>query len=302
MPRTLTCLTLAVALAASLPLHAAARTDEKAAEILNAAREALGGEARLAEVQSITAKGTHRRTMGEMQIDGETEITIALPDKYVRAQSDSIMGNTVNREAGFAGDEPVDRTQSLGGHGGGMVFRAIGPGGQEPDPEARKALMLRAQRAEFSRLLLGWLLTAPAFMDATFTYGGEAESPDGRAHVLDVAGRDDFAVKLFIDQETKRPIMLTFMAPQPVMRVVRGEPATPKHPGTTPGDIERRLREEGPPPIVETQWFFDDYRNVDGVWLPHRLTRAANGEPTEELQLERIRINEAIKASTFRSK
>jgi hypothetical protein len=302
MHRTLTCLALAVSLAVSLPLNAAERADEKATQILKASREALGGEARLAGVQSIVAKGRHRRTMGEMQIDGDTEITISLPDKYLRGQSDTIMGNIVNREVGFAGDELVDRTQSLGGRGGTMVFRPMGPGGQQLDPEARKAMMLRAQRAELSRLLLGWLVATPEFMEATFTYAGEAESPDGRAHVLEVVGRDNFAAKLFIDQMTNRPVMLTYMAPQPVMRIMRGGPGGPGRSGVTPDDVERQAREQGPPPTVEMQWFFEDYQEVGGVWLPHRLSRAADGEPIEELEIERFRVNDAIKASTFQTK
>jgi hypothetical protein len=298
MPSFLTCLTVAAALALSPPVHATTG-DAKAVEILTAARAALGGEASLAAVESIVATGTHRRTMGEAQMNGETEITIVLPDKYLRAQSDTMMGATVNREIGFAGDALLDRTQSLGGHGGTVVM-AMGPGGQRLDPEAMKAVMLRNQRAEFSRLLLGWLVAAPAFLDATFTYGGVAESPDGRAHVVEVRGADDFAAKLFIDQESHRPLMLTYMAPRPMVRVMRGGPGGGR--GATPDAIERQIREDRPSPLVEHQWFFDEYRKTGGIWLPHRLTRAVNGEPAEELELDRIRLNEPIKPATFATK
>ncbi|HSL20465.1 MAG TPA: hypothetical protein VK886_02950 [Vicinamibacterales bacterium] len=298
--------TLVAALALLIPPAAlASDADQKSQEVLKAAREALGGEEKLASIRTVTAKGKHRRMMGEMQIAGETEIALALPDKYVRSQTDTMMGNTMTREAGFNGETPLERVNSMGG-GHAMVVRMGGPGGPgaPADPEARRAAMLRNQRAESARLTLGWLLSAPALPGATFTYAGEAESPDGRAHVIDVKAGDGFAARLFIDQQSSRPLMLTYMAPQPIVRVMRQGPgeARPRQPHAGADEIAREIHAQGPPPVVEHQLFFDDFREVDGVWLPHRISRSIKGEPAEELELEKIRINDDIKASTFEAK
>ena len=59
----------------------------------------------------------------------------------------------------------------------------------------------------------------------TYTYGGQAESPDGKADIIDVTGPDDFKVRLFVDTETHLPLMLTYMEPEArmVMRTVGRE-------------------------------------------------------------------------------
>lgn len=298
--------TLAATLIAAAPAVAQnSKEAAKAEDVLRAAREALGGADRIAAIRTLVATGKHRRTMGETQVNGETEIAVEFPDKYLRAQTDQIFGNSVTLEMGFNGEQPLQHSSSHGGAGGGAVIRMAGPGGAgpggvPPDPEAMKAAMLRAQRADFARIMLGWLATAPDYLGATFSYAGEAESPDGRADVIEIKGQSDFAAKLFIDQATHRPLMLTYMGARPQIRVVRSEgPRDEQARNRRTEEIAREAQAAGPPPQVEMQVYFDDYRKVGGVWLPHRISRAANGEPSEELEFEKIRVNEPIKPSTF---
>jgi hypothetical protein len=253
--------------------------------------------------------------MGQIQANGETEISVALPDKYLRSQTDQIFGNSVTIEMGFNGEEVLRHTNSMdGGHGGGAVIRLGGPGGPgapgaSPDPAAMKAAMLRAQKADFARMLLGWLATAPDYLEATFAYAGEAESPDGRADVIDIKGKDNFAAKLFIDRQSHRPLMLTYMGAQPMVRVVRSERPPqgtshqrPEGAARRAEEAARQVEREGPPPMVEMQVYFDDYRKVGGVWLPHRISRSVNGETNEEIEFGKIRVNDEIKPSTFDAK
>lgn len=305
---------LVLALLAGAPLAGGqdkpATNSAKADAILNAARKALGAD-RLATLKGLTAKGKHRRSMGEMQASGETELDITFPTKYLRSQTDEIFGNTITLETGFDGEEPVQRSNAVGG-GPNVVFRMGGPGGpgaEAADPAALKAAQLRAQHADFARLMLGWFATAPAFMDATYAYTGEAESPDGRADVIDIRGRDGFAAQLFIDQQTHRPLMLAYKGAQPMVRVVRsggpggqvqhgqqgqhGQPdggqaaqAAPRR----PEDVAREAVAQGPPPVVDLQWYFEDYRKVGDVWLPHRMSRSVNGQPNEEIEFDRIQV------------
>lgn len=281
-----------------------AASSAKADAILDAARKALGAD-RLATLRGLTAKGKHRRSMGDMQATGETELDITFPTKYLRSQTDEILGNTITLETGFDGEEPVQRSNAVGG-GPNVVFRMGGPGGPggaPADPAALKAAQLRTQRADFTRLMLGWFATAPGFMDATYSYTGEAESPDGRAEVIEIRGKDGFVAQLFIDQQTHRPLMLAYKGAQPMVRVMRsgapgghaqhgqpdvGQPAqgTPRR----PEDIAREAVPQGAPPVVDMQWYFDDYRKVGDVWLPHRMSRSVNGQPNEEIEFDKIQI------------
>src|SRR5207245_10036371 len=55
-----------------------------AGAILAAARQALGGEKKLAAVKSFAATGRTRQVRGENLVPIEFEIFVELPDKYLR--------------------------------------------------------------------------------------------------------------------------------------------------------------------------------------------------------------------------
>lgn len=297
--RTLTYLPIVV-LALSLGASPVAAQDARAEAVLNATRHALGGVEKLAAIKGLTAKGTHHRSMGDIQATGDTQIDVTLPDKYLRSQTDQIFGSSVTIETGFDGEEPVQRSNSVGG-GPNVVFRMAGPGGSggpAEDPAVIKANQLRAQHADFARLMLGWFATAPAFMESTYSYAGVAESPDGRADIIEIKGKDQFAARLFIDQQTHRPLMLTYMGVKPMVRVMRssgggGHGAPAPSAGEEARRADQAVREattQEPPPLVEMQLYFDDYRQVGGVWLPHHISRSINGETNEEIDFQKIQI------------
>src|SRR5688572_7307653 len=78
-------LVLLFAATASHPMEGLAQgAADRAAAVLAEARKALGGEERLAAVKAIRAAGEFRRSMGEMQMDGELEILLETPDKLRR--------------------------------------------------------------------------------------------------------------------------------------------------------------------------------------------------------------------------
>jgi outer membrane lipoprotein-sorting protein len=49
-----------------------------------------------------------------------------------------------------------------------------------------------------------------------------------------------------------------------------------------------------------TQMFLSDYKVVNGLKLPHLITRGANGETAEELVIKNYRVNPNFKADTFK--
>mgnify|MGYP003693929737 CR=1 FL=1 len=57
-----------------------------------------------------------------------------------------------------------------------------------------------------------------------------------------------------------------------------------------------------PPQIVDIQMFLDDYKSVDGVMLPHHISRSIDGKPNEEWTFKTIKLNPAFKPDTFSGK
>ena len=50
---------------------------------------------------------------------------------------------------------------------------------------------------------------------------------------------------------------------------------------------------------VEYRLFYADYKTFDGVKLPTRIQRMVDGLPTEEVSLEKVKVNSKISASAF---
>jgi hypothetical protein len=65
----------------------------------------------------------------------------------------------------------------------------------------------------------------------------------------------------------------------------------------------RRRMEQMPPPAPSTvNLFLADYKNVDGVMIPHRLTQSIDGKPVEEWTIEEAKVNPVLKADFFEKK
>src|SRR4029078_6332434 len=71
-------------------------------------------------------------------------------------------------------------------------------------------------------MMLGWFATAHPAAHAEYTFAGEAESPDGKAYVIDVKNADNFSARLFIDEQNNLPLMVTYKGPQPRMMTAGG--------------------------------------------------------------------------------
>lgn len=278
-----------------------AAADEKAAEILVQARKALGGE-KLDTLQGLAAEGTYRRLLGEREMSGDIELALQLPDKYLRMETIGLdPSNPMRRFSGFNGSTVIESTS---GGGGGMMFRTMtgpGPDGRELTPEEREQRRLRMIQRDFGRLLV--VLTAgstPAF-PLEYTWAGVAESDDGKADVLDVKGPDDFAARLFVDQATHLPLMLSYREPMPRFQQFRGDRAQPP----SREEIEKRMAEmraAGPPPLADVQLYVSDHEKIGGVLLPRTVRRSVDGKTVEELQLAKLQVNPAFKADKFEKK
>jgi hypothetical protein len=279
---------------------ARAAGDTKAAELLAQARAALGGDAKLAKVQGLSAAGTYQRELGDRQLNGEITIDFELPDRMVRTDSMNPIGDaTIVMLQGVNGDRVLRNSRTIGG-GPGMVFRVAPPAtGSDAEGQA-----LRNARAELARLSLAMLLASPKSMPVEFTYGGEAEADEGKADVVDAKGDGSFAARIFLDQKSHRPLMLQYRGAAPRMVVQTRRADGPPPAGAPEGRGDHGLGPESmpPPQIVDIQMFLDDYKPVDGVMLPHHISRSIDGKPNEEWTFKTIKLNPAFKPDTFSGK
>jgi hypothetical protein len=175
------------------------------------------------------------------------------------------------------------------------------PPGPAPGSDA-EAQALKNSRAEMARVTLAFLLSAPQSMGLEFGYGGEAEAADGKADVITVKGPGSFLAQMFLDKATHRPLMLAYKGVAPQMRVqTQRGPAPTTAPPHSSGD-DAGAGAPVAPPLVDISMFLDDYKAVDGVMLPHHITRSVDGQTNEEWTFTAIKVNPAFKADTFSAK
>ncbi|HUF24772.1 MAG TPA: hypothetical protein VMN81_11630 [Vicinamibacterales bacterium] len=347
-------LLLIVAIAAAASLAQPALAQDKAADVLAAMRQAIGG-GKLDSLRTFSLEAATARNIGERQLTTEVELYLDIPDKYLRVENVTApIARTMT--SGFNGDKVIVPAGgamggmpmvtfsggggAVGGGGRGMTIatridgaRGGGAGGTgEMTPEQRAmmdASIIRSQRVELSRLMLGWFGTAHPALKATYTYAGEAESPDGKAHVISIKADGGFDAKLFIDQATNIPLMLTYEAPEPrVITRTAGAPAgapvvaggggtrgggagapPPPPPPPPPGGQTQMTQEEiqkeieamrnQPRKMIEHRVYFGDWKEVDGIQFPHSLQRATGETTTEEWTISKVKVNPKIDAKKF---
>jgi hypothetical protein len=233
----------------------------------------------------------------------------------------------------LAGETAWEDMQNRDGMAGGMqVMLRTGPPGQELNPEQVEQARLRRMRTEFNRYLLAFLGGGTLQP----TYVAVAEAPEGKADVLEVKNDAGQTVRLFVDQATHLPLMLQYQEVRPriMMRPGgpggpggrrggpgqgargaggttgapgAGTPAPPPHgaeEGQRPRPEEIRQRMEAMPPPVPSNvtLYLADFKEVDGVLLPHRLTQAVDGKTLDEWTVEKIKVNPSVKADLFDKK
>jgi hypothetical protein len=238
--------------------------------------------------------------MGRMEVSGELNYELILPDKMIKTETMNPMPSIEITRIEAINGEDVWEDQQRSGGGGGIVMIRQGSAGA--DPQQAQEMMRHAVRSDFSRLLIGWLLTTPSSFPVEFSFAGEAESPDGKADVLEVKGPNGFAARLFLDQKSHHPLMLTYQGRKPRVVTQRMAPGAPK----SPEEIEKQKKEMEAEiaqlPVVEFRIYLSDYREVDGVLFPHKLIRATEDEVNEEFEIKNVKINPPLKPEKFAKK
>jgi hypothetical protein len=307
------------------------------AQVLSAAREALGGEKNLAAVQTFVATGRTRQIRGNNLVPIEFEISCELPDKFVRKDEVPAQDTDLTM-TGFRGDDLIQFPQAPPGRVGGPPappgrdtplptgrggaappVDGRGRGGPPPSPMQQR---LASIKQDFARLMLGTFATSFPSYPLTFKYAAQGEAPEGRADILDVTGPANFAARLVVQRDTHLPVMLTWQVPATNVIVrLPGQPLPdPLPPGAviieapappaaaarqdergqytaTVANLRRQALAQAKP--VEYRMYYADFRNVGGVKWPFRIRRAIAGETVEETTFDRIRINVKIDPRKF---
>jgi hypothetical protein len=302
----------------------------KADAVVAEARKALGGADKLSAVKRLQVNGTTRRANGNFNLEGDTEIFLEPPDKFRRNESltlggggsgidrtEILNGNEFSSEVSgdFGGRGRGRFGGGLPGAGGGATAGGDGRGAPTPEQQERlRDFQRRNLQSEVSRLLIALLVTS----DTPFRWIGTAQAPEGSADVLEVKTPDGVATRVFIDAMTHMPLMLTWTGPAGRGFGGRGgqgrraqgasDQASPPPEGRA-GDQPpaagsadqaqgRRGRgAQGPPATLEMH--LAEYKAVNGIKLPHLITRGASGETNEEWVIKSYKINPNLKANTF---
>ena len=297
---------------------------DRVSGIIAGARKALGGEDKVAGLKTLTAEGPFRRSMGGRDMEGTVTVTLARPDKMHRleeiAMGGMVGGPTIERTMVLNGTTSWEDTQNRGGMGGGMRIMMAGPGqgpgGGTMTEEQLNEARVRRMRVQMNRLTAALLADAGTqWVDA-----GIAESPDGKADILETKEETGRTLRLFIDQDTKLPLMIQYQDPKPMVMINggpgrgpggRGGPPPPPgapgdgpRPQMTPEEMQKRMEEmrRNPPPLGTYALHLSDFKKVDGIMLPHKIETSLDGEPNEEWTIEKYKINSTIKADLWNKK
>ena len=304
---------------------------DRVAGIISAARKALGGEDKIAGLKTLTAEGPFRRSMGGRDMEGTLIVTLGRPDKMHRLEEmqmgGMVGGPVIERTMAVSGASSWEDTQNRGGMGGGMRIMMAGPGqgpgGGTLTPEQINEARTRRMRVQMHRLTAALLADAGTqWVDA-----GIAESPDGKADILECKEETGRTLRLFIDQDTKLPLMVQYQDPKPMVMVAGGRgpggPGGPPPPPPPPGgapvpggpplpppapmsqeEMQKRVEEmrRNPPPLGTYAIHLSEFKKVDGIMLPHKLETSLDGEPNEEWTIEKFKVNPSIKADLWEKK
>jgi hypothetical protein len=329
---------LLAVLAVGISSAVSAQDAAKGTALMTAARQAIGGDSRLKAVKTLQVTGTFRRVIDGNDTEGDFDVFLELPDKYLRSEKtgtpgqpsmetiEALVGTEVRdvvrggggragRGGGASGggddasggDDGSPRAEggdapSAGGDDRGAAGQqgdanaaAVRPGrgAAGADPDAQR----RARQADVARLVTMWLLTT----DVPMTWIGVAQSPDGKADVLEARFADGQPTHLFLDLVSHMPLMQQW----------QGEPASAGGPGGRRGGGGQRGRgrepaaeagsqgQGGPSAPIRFEMTFSDHRAVSGIRLPYVITKGINGQTVERWTIRNYRVNPSFNSGTF---
>lgn len=302
------------------------KSDEKALALIEQARQAIGGDANIKNVLSLSAVGKATKTFNfegaQKSEQGDWELNMQFPNKLGKmmklrtedkgtgdktgsfdrkvvvinkSEGDKIIvrnGEELPKEGTFtirkrSSDDKGGQTEETGTYD---IKRVAA------DDELRSKFDKMEQNDLF-RTTFSLLLTAPQGIEAEYIYAGEG-SVDGNSCDIIEARNGGSSVKLFLDKSSHLPRMLSYTDAKPMMfffKMKKDDAANTEE----NGDVKTFQRKLEAPQSAEYQIKFSDYRSVNGVLLPHVWTQTVEGRADETIEISGYEINPANIAEKF---
>ncbi len=308
------------------------KSDERALALIRQARIAIGGDANIASVRSLTAKGNAVHTFNfdgtNASQTGDFEINLALPNQFskmMKLRLENISGDgtkqIVNEEHKVViikrgdGDKTVFNSGDKDGaaknkvvivkNGDGKIetedVRPTGDGNNRLVKEMRvvKGNGENHHQNEFLRTMLSLFLTAPEGVDVSYFYVGAGDVDGTACEIVEAKTGNDSVAKIYLSQSTKLPVMMSYqgMNLPKVIKINRED----IKPSSDNKDVKVFVGEIDAPTLAEINVKFSDYRTVGGLQLPFAWTQTANGKTAETVSIESYEINPANIAEKFQN-
>jgi hypothetical protein len=301
-----------------------------AREILDQTRAALGGDAALNAVRSLSGSGDFRNGSGGAEVSGEFQLELMLPDKLMRTMkwSPSQAAKVTNVEAlngdqvwtdshmkqpqQILGDGPVTiggmgrgSGRSGGGMGrGGGGRRSTGssggngkqPGIHGPAPELGAGTDNQQIHADYACLIMVLLLHSPDLSQAEFIHTSDDDINGAKADLLKIVAGNGLEISLAIDQKTHRPITASYKLSMTDAKAGQLQDPDKAEKETATGSG-----------ITEVQIYFSEYKAVTekglgDIWLPYQISKTRNGQTVEDMHIKKFQLNPNLKSKQFEKK
>lgn len=316
------------------------KSDERALAVIAQARQAIGGDEAIKNVRSMAITGNATQTFtidGVPRTEqGNLEIAFQLPGQFnkmlkIGTQRDGANGElrketkvfvmTKDADKNVLQDEAADAKRKV------FVVKNDGEGKniltdkEIADGNFKRIIkhdvltdISRMRHNELFRTTFALLLSAPEGLDASYNYAGEA-SVDGNNCDVILAQSGGSSFKLFIDQSTHLPLMMSYQGAIPLVFNLRKEEVEAGGDGKmknfiiNPDGSQNEIKDgkvkiitrklDAPEANAEYQVKFSDYRSVNGVQFPYKWTQTVNGQPDQNVDVVSYEINPANIADKF---
>jgi hypothetical protein len=299
------------------------RTDEqpqlaRAQLLLQQARTALGGEEAWNRLQSllvrlkvervikyISVEGPDKIVEKERTLEGKMELDFLLPDRFRRKVSTETFGNykysfaeIVNGEKAFR--DPPLQVRSYNGDN-----RVVDVG----DVERTLNVQTQSAQQQLSFYTLLYLLRTPSCIPIKWRYEGLHRLSDQvlgdqlqPVEVLLGVAPDNFHPILMFDPKTHLPLGLAIVYTEAIRQNVVVEVAALDR-GYLRRTFQRAAQERRartqPVRRHELRWLLSDYRQVEGLLLPHHIAITRDGVLLEEMTVRELKLNRPINPKKF---
>lgn len=302
------------------------KSDERALEIIAQARQAIGGDAAIKTVKSLTIVGntTHSFTIdGATKTEqGSVEINLQLPNHFSKTlklgqenaggEGENIVEKDVKILVREANGETADLRPDASDGSNKRVVRII-KGDAANTEELKEGVSADGHKVfvnkdvrftegahrqnELFRTTFALLLSAPEGSDVSYTFVGEGSVDGSSCDIVQAQMSGDSAFKIYIDKSSHLPLMLTYQGMKPMM--FRFEKGAAKTEAGTDVRVISRRSDTATSELQEFQIKFSDYRSVGDVRLPYKWTQTVGGQVDQTTDIVSYVINPANIADKF---